>query len=81
MVGDSTVLPNFLFIFDPIDPPFPLILNFFTPHFYKSLDLIGSILFCVLYPGTENFMKYPTTPPPRVGKTCSVKGQLDCVEV
>ncbi len=45
-------------------PPFPLILNFLTPHFYKSLDPIGSIFVHVLYLGTENFMKYPpkTTP-------------------
>ncbi len=39
-------------------PPFPLIFNFLTPYFYKSLDPIGSIFFRVLYPGTDNLMKY-----------------------
>ncbi len=45
-------------------PPFPLMLNFLTPHFYKSLDPIGSIFVRVLYPGTENLMKYTPPPPP-----------------
>ncbi len=39
--------------------PFSINFKFLTPHFYKSLDPIGSIFFHVLYPGTENLMKYP----------------------
>ncbi len=38
---------------------FPLILNLLTPHFYKSLDPIGSIFFSCAVPGYRKFYEVP----------------------
>ncbi len=45
--------------FWPNWPPFPLILNFLIPHFYKSLDPIGSILCVCALPGYRKLDEVP----------------------
>ncbi len=43
-------------------PPFPLILKILTPHFYNSLDPIGSIIFSCAVPG---YWKFDEVHPPQ----------------
>ncbi len=57
-------------IFDPIGSIFPLILNFSTTHFYKSLDPIGSIFFPCAIPGYRKFDEVP--PPLPTGVTTQI---------
>ncbi len=50
---------QFSFHFRSNWPPFPLILNLLTPHFYKSLDPIGSFFFSCVVPGYRIFDEVP----------------------
>ncbi len=47
-------------IFDPIDPLFHSSYIFMTPHFYKTLDPIGSNFLLHAEPGYQTFGEVPS---------------------
>ncbi len=57
---------NFPLDFRSNGPPFHWFQIFLTPHFHKTLDLIGSNFFLHLEPGYRKFDKVPSSPPPWV---------------